>query len=165
LPNSLFILVSSCLLGEKVRYHGGDAAISHPILDRWIAEGRVVPLCPEMAGGLRAPRPPAEIQGGTGDDVLRGVAFVRRKDDADVSDAFERGAAAAVALVRELGIRVAVLKEGSPSCGVRQIYDGSFSGRRIEASGVTAAALRREGVRVFSEVELEAADEIVRRGP
>jgi uncharacterized protein YbbK (DUF523 family) len=158
------VLVSSCLLGEKVRYHGGDAAISHPILDRWIAEGRVVPLCPEIEGGLPAPRPPAEIQGGTGDEVLRAVAFVRRKDDVDVSDAFRNGAAAAIDLVRRHGIRVAVLKDGSPSCGVHRIYDGSFSGRRLEASGVTAAALRQEGVHVFSDEELEAADHLVRRG-
>jgi uncharacterized protein YbbK (DUF523 family) len=170
-PNSLIhpvthppisrVLVSSCLLGEKVRYHGGDAALRHPILDRWIEEGRVVAVCPEVAGGLSTPRPPAEIQAGTGGDVLRGVAFVRRQDDADVSDALRRGAEAAVALVREHGIRVAVLKEDSPSCGVRRVYDGSFSGRKIPGSGVTAAALRAAGVTVFSDEQLEAADALL----
>lgn len=156
------MLVSSCLLGEKVRYHGGDAVLHHPVLDRWVREGRVVPLCPEVAGGLPAPRPPAEIHGGTGADVLRGIAFVRRKDLEDVSRAFTWGAAEAVALVRRHGIRVAVLKEGSPSCGVHRIYDGSFESRRREGSGVTAAALLEAGVHVFSGEELEAADAMIR---
>jgi uncharacterized protein YbbK (DUF523 family) len=152
------VLVSSCLLGQKVRYHGGDAALQHPILERWISQGRVVALCPEVAGGLAAPRPPAEIQGGTGADVLSGLAFVRRKDLVDVTAAFRAGADAALALVRQHGIRVALLKEGSPSCGVTRIHDGAFAGRRREGSGVTAAALAAAGVQVFSDDEIEAAD-------
>jgi uncharacterized protein YbbK (DUF523 family) len=155
------VLVSACLLGEKVRYHGGDAALRHPILDRWIAEGRVVAFCPEMAGGLPTPRPPAEIQGGEAADVLNHVAFVRRKDGTDVTDAFTRGADAAVALVRELGIQVAILKEGSPSCGTHRVNDGSFTGRKVEGSGITAASLSAAGVSVFSEDEIDAADALL----
>ncbi len=152
------VLVSACLLGEKVRYHGGDATLDHPILERWRREGRIVSLCPEVSGGLPTPRPPAEIVGGAGDSVLRRVAFVRRLDGTDVTDQFTAGAEAAVALARTHGIDVAVLKDFSPSCGSSAIYDGTFSGNRASGEGVTAAALRRAGVRVFSEQELDAAD-------
>jgi uncharacterized protein YbbK (DUF523 family) len=154
----LKVLVSSCLLGAKVRYHGGDATFDHPILERWRQEGRIVSICPEVEGGLPTPRPAAELQGGTGSAVLRHVAFVRRGDDIDVTDAFLRGAQAAVAVAREHGITVALLKDGSPSCGSTAVHDGSFSGVRIAGDGVTAAALRQAGVRVFSASEIEAAD-------
>jgi len=159
----LKILVSACLLGEKVRYHGGDATLEHPILERWRQEGRVVSICPEVSGGLPTPRPPAEITGGGGGAVLQRVAFVRLRDGTDVSGPFTVGAEAAVALAREHGITVAVLKDSSPSCGSSATYDGSFSGRRVSGEGVTAAALRRAGVRVFSEREIEAADACLSR--
>ncbi len=155
------ILVSACLLGEKVRYHGGDAALDHPILERWRREGLIVPVCPEVEGGLPTPRPPAEMQGGRGNDVLHKVALVRRRDGVDVTAAFVRGAEAAVALAREHDITVALLKDLSPSCGSTMVYDGGFSGRRISGEGVAAAALRRAGVRVFSEEQIEEADAIV----
>jgi uncharacterized protein YbbK (DUF523 family) len=142
------VLVSACLLGAEVRHHGGAATVEHPILARWRQEGRIVGLCPEMAGGLPSPRPPAEITGGR----------VMSKEGRDVTAAFEAGAATAVATARELGIRVAVLKSRSPSCGIGQIYDGTFSGRLIAGDGVTATALRRAGVQVFDEDHLAEAD-------
>jgi uncharacterized protein YbbK (DUF523 family) len=142
------VLVSACLLGAEVRHHGGAATVEHPVLRRWREEGRVVGVCPEMAGGLPAPRPPAEIRG------LRVIA----KTGTDVTDAFRIGADVALAMARDLGIRVAVLKSRSPSCGTGQVYDGSFSGRLVEGDGVTAAALRRAGVAVFDETQLEEAD-------
>ncbi|AIN60813.1 DUF523 domain-containing protein [Pseudomonas soli] len=150
------VLVSACLLGQPVRYDG--RASGHPdVLQRWQAEGRVVPLCPEVAGGLPTPRPPAEIPGGQGGAVLDGQAQVLTVTGDDVSDAFLAGARLALELVRRHGIRVAVLKSGSPSCGNLQIYDGSFSGVKVAGEGVTTALLRREGVQVFSELELEDA--------
>ena len=142
------VLVSACLLGAEVRHHGGAATVEHPVLRRWREEGRIVGVCPEIAGGLPAPRPPSEV---------RGLRVVTR-DGRDVTGAFEAGARMAVAVACELGIRVAVLKSGSPSCGTGQIYDGTFSGRLIEGDGMTAAALRREGVQVFDECQLDAAD-------
>jgi uncharacterized protein YbbK (DUF523 family) len=152
------ILVSACLLGAKVRYHGGDAACDHPILERWREEGRLVSVCPERDGGLPTPRPPAEIVGpGGGDGVIRGMAVVRTPAGAYLSDAFRDGAETALETARQHGIRVAVLKEGSPSCGTSLVYDGTFSGTRITARGVTAALLEANGVRVFSETALEAA--------
>lgn len=152
------MLVSACLLGQPVRYDG--RASGHPdLLQRWQAEGRVVPLCPEVAGGLPTPRPPAEIPGGQGGAVLDGQAQVVTVAGEDVSEAFLAGARQALALVRRHGIRVAVLKSGSPSCGNRLTYDGSFTGVKVTGEGVTTALLRREGVLVFSELELDQAEQ------
>ena len=151
------ILVSRCLLGHRVRYDGG-AHGPFGLLERWQREGRVVALCPEVAGGLPTPRPPAEIPGGQGGQVLDGERPVLTVDGEDVGAAFLDGAHQALELVRAQGIRIAVLKARSPSCGNRENYDGSFSGVKVPGEGVTAALLRREGVQVFSEEELDAAE-------
>lgn len=154
--NSPKILVSACLLGQPVRYDG--RASGHPdVLQRWQSEGLIVPLCPEVAGGLPTPRPPAEIPGGQGRAVLDGDAQVVTVGGEDVSGQFLAGAQIALALVRRHGIRIAILKSGSPSCGNQLTYDGTFSGTKVAGEGVTTALLRREGVQVFSELELEAA--------
>lgn len=153
------VIVSSCLLGAEVRYHGGSARIDSPILRRWQEQGRVVGLCPEVAAGLGTPRSAAEAVRGDGAKVLNGVAVVMTSDGRDVTEAFVAGAEHAVAVARDLRIRVAVLKTRSPSCGTGEIYDGSFSGRLVTGTGVTAAALRRSGVRVFNEDQLDEADE------
>ena len=146
------VLVSACLLGEKVRYNGNDAAAANAILDRWRAEGRIVCFCPEVAGGLGVPRPPAEIVG----------ARLLTRDGRDVTDAFESGAALALEAARANGVGVAVLKEGSPSCGTHRVNDGTFTGTKIEGKGVTAALLERHGILVFSEEEIERAQEHLR---
>lgn len=157
------VLVSACLLGQAVRYDGRDAARSHPILQRWADEGRIVALCPEVAGGLPIPRPAAEIEpGADGQAVWQGLARVRVRDGGDVSEAFLEGARQAFALVGRHDIAVAVLKEGSPSCGSGYIYDGRFQGGRVPAMGVTAACLAEAGLPVFSEHQLEAADACLR---
>jgi uncharacterized protein YbbK (DUF523 family) len=152
------VLVSSCLLGAEVRYHGGSARIDSQILQRWIAEGRVVGVCPEVAGGLSVPRPPAECAGGDGNRVLGGTATVVTRDGVNVTDALVAGAEHAAAVARSQGIRVAVLKSRSPSCAAHEIYDGSFSGHLVLGAGVTAALLERAGVQVFDETHLEAAE-------
>ncbi|RJG12537.1 DUF523 domain-containing protein [Pseudomonas cavernicola] len=150
------VLVSRCLLGHRVRYDGG-AHGPFELLALWQAEGRVVALCPEVAGGLPTPRPPAEIPGGQGALVLDGQRAVLTIDGEDVSAAFLAGAQQALELVQAQGIRLAVLKARSPSCGNRENYDGSFSGMKVAGEGVTAALLRRAGVQVFNEEELPAA--------
>jgi uncharacterized protein YbbK (DUF523 family) len=150
------ILVSRCLLGHRVRYDGG-ASGPFDSLQHWLDEGRVVPLCPEVAGGLPTPRPAAEIPGGQGARVLDGDAAVVTAEGEDVSAQFLSGAYQALALVREHGIRIAVLKANSPSCGNLLTYDGTFSGVKVRGEGVTAALLKRNGVRVFSELELAEA--------
>ncbi|MBP8302212.1 MAG: DUF523 domain-containing protein [Planctomycetes bacterium] len=153
------VLVSSCLMGEKVRYDGGTKSLLDPILAAWQAEGRLLWVCPEVAGGLGTPRPPAEIVGGTGESVLLGHAKVRTNTGEDVTAQFLRGAHAALALARSRGARIAILKARSPSCGNEQIYDGTHSRTVIAGEGTTAALLKREGVRVFHEGQLREAAE------
>ncbi|WP_434573719.1 2-thiouracil desulfurase family protein [Pseudomonas sp. Z3-6] len=150
------ILVSRCLLGHRVRYDGG-ASGPFDQLQQWLDQGRVVPLCPEVAGGLPTPRAAAEIPGGQGGQVLDGQAAVITTDGEDVSAQFLSGAYQALEQVRVHGIRIAVLKANSPSCGNLLTYDGTFSGVKVSGEGVTAALLRRHGVRVFSELELPEA--------
>lgn len=152
------ILISACLLGQPVRYNGKDAATGNALLAQWQREGRVVGLCPEMAGGLPTPRPAAEItQGSGGAKVLMGLARVVIADGSDVTPAFVAGAQQALAVAMAKGIKVAVLKEGSPSCGSAYIYDGSFTGARTAMPGVTTALLQQHGVKVFSEHQLDEA--------
>lgn len=150
------ILVSRCLLGHRVRYDGG-ASGPFDQLQLWLDEGRVVPLCPEVAGGLPTPRAAAEIPGGQGAQVLDGQAAVITTEGVDVSAQFLSGARQALELVQKHDIRIAVLKANSPSCGNRLTYDGTFSGVKVSGEGVTAALLKRHGVLVFSELELAEA--------
>jgi uncharacterized protein YbbK (DUF523 family) len=157
------VLVSACLLGEPVRYNARDKRCDHDILQRWLGEGRVVPVCPEVAGGLPIPRPPAEIASGAdAAAVLDGTAAVLDDEGRDVSAHFLSGAEVALAAARLHRIRVAVLKEGSPSCGSSFVYDGSFTGARVAGPGVTAALLERFGIRVFNEDQLEEAERFLR---
>lgn len=158
------VIVSACLLGQRARYDGADKRCTHPILERWIAQGRVVAACPELAGGLPVPRPAAEIAGGAGGArVLAGSARVVDGDGKDLTAPFVAGAQRMLALAREHGVRVAVLKEGSPSCGSSYTYDGSFSRRRVPLPGVACALLRDAGIEVFSEAELAQADAALAR--
>lgn len=157
------ILVSACLLGSPVRYNGAHKSPGSAILDRWVREGRVVGVCPEVAGGLGVPRRPAEIEGGVGGArVIARTARVVDDDGQDVSAAFVTGAEHALAQARIKGIRLALLKEGSPSCGSGYVYDGSFSGARVANAGVTAAMLQYAGIRVFSELQIAEADALLR---
>lgn len=151
------ILVSACLLGQRVRYDGRDAGVADAILGRWREEGRLVALCPEMAGGLPVPRPPAEIEGGDAEAVLFGRAAIRTETGQDVTDAFMMGAELALATCRRHGLRMALLKEGSPSCGISRVNDGSFTGHKVAGRGLTASLLLRHGIRVFGEHEIAAA--------
>lgn len=156
------VLLSACLLGRPVRFDGAHKRSASAVLQRWLAEGRVVPLCPEVAGGLPVPRPAAEIaHGASGAQVMAGDARVLTRFGDDVSEAFAAGARQALALARAHGIRVAVLKDGSPSCGSKTIHDGTFTGTRVAGTGVTAALLREAGVQVFSELQFAEADALL----
>jgi uncharacterized protein YbbK (DUF523 family) len=151
------ILVSACLLGRPVRYDGSGRRSTDPLFERWRAEGRLVPFCPEVGGGLPVPRAAAEISGGSGVDVLDGRARVLTRGGADVTDHFLEGARLALERARACGARLAILKEGSPSCGSGRIHDGTFAGRTVAGEGVTAALLERHGIAVFAEDSLDAA--------
>ncbi len=146
-------LVSACLLGIRTTYD--DSSHPHTRLIELAARGRAVPLCPEVAGGLPIPRPPAEITGGDGHAVLDGQARVLTCHGDDVSASFISGAQIALDTARRWGIKTAVMQPRSPSCGHCQIYDGSFSGRLIDGQGVAAALLTRHGIRVLSPNEFE----------
>ncbi|QBR03129.1 DUF523 domain-containing protein [Paraburkholderia pallida] len=160
------ILVSACLLGSPVRYNGLAKTLAHPILDEWRREGRVVSVCPELIGGFGVPRPAAEIaRAQSGEAVLAGAARVVDTAGADVTAFFLAGAQAALELAREHNCRFALLIDGSPSCGSRFIYDGSFSGQRRAGAGVTAALLRKHGIEVFADSEIDALGARLAREP
>jgi uncharacterized protein YbbK (DUF523 family) len=148
------VLVSACLLGEAVRYDGRAKTVDHPVLARWMKEGRLVSFCPEMAGGLGVPRPRCEIVDGTGEDVWQGRARVMDEHGGDCTEAFRAGAQAALELCQREGVTLALLKENSPSCGSHRVADGTFSATRRPGSGVTVALLRGHGITVISEEEL-----------
>jgi len=158
------ILISACLLGRPVRYDGSGKLLADPRFDRWLAEGRLVPICPELVGGLAVPRPAAEITGGSGDDVLAGRARVVTATGEDVTAAFLAGAEAALDLARRNGCVHALLIDRSPSCGSLKIYDGTFSGRRIAGAGVTAALLAAHGIGVFADHEIDRLAKAVEVG-
>lgn len=158
-----FVLVSACLLGSPVRYDGAHKRSGSEVLQHWLAEGRVISVCPEVAGGLPVPRPPAEISAGAGGTkVLAGLAKVVNPQANDVSAEFIAGAKHALEQAQLKGVRLAVLKEGSPSCGSSYIYDGSFSGTKVPEKGVTSSLLESSGVKVFSEEQFTEADEFLR---
>ncbi len=150
------VLVSGCLLGRQIRYDGSCKDFSHPLLDGWSAEGRLVATCPELAAGFSTPRPPAEIMSRkTGEAVLDGQGRVEENTGADVTDLYILAARSALELARETGCEFALLTDGSPSCGSTFIYDGTFSGKRQSGDGVTAAFLRRNGIEVFAHNQIE----------
>ncbi|MET8052355.1 MULTISPECIES: DUF523 domain-containing protein [unclassified Streptosporangium] len=152
------ILVSACLMGRKVRYDGAAKTSGDALLAAWRRQGRLVPFCPEVEGGLPVPRPAAEIEGGAGGAaVLSGTARVLTTGGADVTAAFLAGAQAALAVARSFDVKVAILKEGSPSCGSLTVYDGTFAGRRVPGHGVTSALLELHGIAVFGEDRITEA--------
>ncbi|MFV0320593.1 MAG: DUF523 domain-containing protein, partial [Microbacterium sp.] len=117
------VLVSSCLAGVPCRYDG-RARPDPGIIDA-VAAGRALPACAEQLGGLPTPRPPAEIVGGDGHDVLNGTARILTDAGEDVTESFVAGAQAVARLATEHGVTHAVLQARSPSCGCGTIYDGS----------------------------------------
>jgi uncharacterized protein YbbK (DUF523 family) len=137
-------VVSACLLGVACNHRGG--ASPSAAVQALAVTHRLIPICPEVAGGLPTPRPAAERQS---DGSVRTAAGL------DVTDAYRRGADAALALARAVGASRAVLKARSPSCGCGEVYDGTFQARRIAGDGVAAAHLRAAGLVVGTEEDLD----------
>lgn len=131
------ILVSACLLGENCKYNGKNNYSER--VAAYVAGHEVIPVCPEVLGGLTTPRDPAEIVDGV----------VTNCKGVNVDRQFRDGAEEALRIAEENGIDLAVLQSRSPSCGVNQIYDGSFTGRLIPGQGVFAGLLRENGFRVM----------------
>lgn len=137
------LLISACLLGIPCRYDG--RSVKAVDIERLAENFDLIPVCPEIYGGLSTPRTPSER---VGDKTLM-------KDGRDVTENYIRGAEAAYALCESLGCTLALLKERSPSCGKNKIYDGSFTGTLIDGEGVTAEYLRERGIKIFGESEIE----------
>ena len=136
------ILVSACLLGENCKYDGGNN--DNLYVKLFLKDKEYVAFCPEIAGGLDAPRPPCEMCQGR----------VMNVKGEDMTEEFTDGAEQALDLCLETGAELAVLKEGSPSCGVNWIYDGTFDHVRIPGKGVTAALLAENGINCISEEDI-----------
>lgn len=137
------VLVSACLLGVCCRYDGESKPNADVISlrDRFI----LLPICPEEDGGLPTPRTPSER---VGDRVLM-------RDGRDVTENYIKGASLALERAKSFGCTAAILKARSPSCGKGQIYDGSFSGTLTDRDGVCAEMLKRNGIKVYTEDEIE----------
>ena len=136
------ILISACLVGDNCKYNGGNNL--NPQIEALLEKYELIPFCPEVEGGLPIPRNPSEIKG---DRVVM-------NNDKDVTREYELGARKALMLCLYLKIKIAVLKERSPSCGTHQIHDGSFSNKLIDGMGVTARLLKENGIKIYSEDEI-----------
>jgi len=134
-------LISACLIGAKCKYSGGDNRLPEKTLDALRRRYRLLPVCPEMAGGLGVPREPSERKG----------ERVVSRSGRDVTAAYRQGANVACALGERFVCSTALLKERSPSCGCGRIYDGSFAGNKKPGDGVAAALFKRNGIAVTTE--------------
>ena len=142
------ILVSECLYGGRiVRYDGGDVPLLDPVFLKWKDEGRLVPICPEVFGGLPTPRADAQR---LGDGVFTGAGT-------DVTAAFKTGAEEALRLAQTEDVCFCIMKADSPSCGSKMIYDGTFSGSKIAGQGLAVEMLRDAGFTVFDETDMDEA--------
>lgn len=137
------LLISACLYGEKCRYDGKDNLLS--CLDLLKEKFILVPFCPEVMGGLEAPRNPSEI---VGDNVVM-------NDGTDVTSEYKKGAEIALMTALENGCEIALMKAKSPSCGVGKIYDGTFSRTLKDGDGITVRLLKKNGIKVFNETQLK----------
>ncbi|WP_129140600.1 DUF523 domain-containing protein [Modicisalibacter coralii] len=153
------LLISACLLGEPVRFDGGHKRLARERLETWRREGRCLVVCPECLGGLPVPRPAAEIVGGDGRDVLTGDAQVVDDRGRRYDTAFVDGAHKALQQAQQAGVRLALLKANSPSCGSGTIHDGQFSGGKRAGDGVFASLCRQAGIEVFDETRFDALAE------
>ncbi len=138
------ILVSACLAGKNCSWDGKHRL--NPEIKELVDKKQAVAVCPEVLGGRAIPRTKTEIKGGEGQDVLSGEAKVFDENGQDVTLEFLKGAVAALDIVKKFNIKESILKSKSPSCGVGEIYDGSFKSHLIKGDGVTTALLKKEGV-------------------
>lgn len=143
-------LISSCLCGVNCKYSGGNNLNENCL--RLLKEGKAILVCPEQLGGLSTPRTPAEIKG-TANGVLYKKDKVITKNNIDMTEAFLKGAKETLHIAKLSNVKIAILKEGSPSCGVNYVYDGSFTGKKVSGKGITATILKENGIEVVSEID------------
>ena len=146
-------LISACLLGIKCAWDGKDNCRSDKAIEL-LNFVTLIPVCPEQLGGLKTPRAPQEIQGGTGEDVLDEKCKVLNRNEEDVTQEFITGAEETLKIARQFRIKEFIGKSRSPSCGCGQIYDGAFSQKLIDGDGVTTTLLKRNGIKVIKEEDL-----------
>lgn len=137
------ILISACLAGVNCKYNGGNN-LNEKILEL-VKEGKAILVCPEQLGGLSTPRVPAEIISKDNEKL------VITKTGEDVTHQYEKGALEVLNLAKKLGINKVIFKANSPSCGSGIIYDGTFSGIKIEGNGITTELLKNNGIDVITE--------------
>jgi len=147
------VIVSACLAGVACTHEAEAKTRTWAV--QLVAEGRVVLVCPEVAGGLPIPRPAAEIVGGEGADVLSGRAQVISETGEDVTQNYLAGARKAAEAARVAGAQIAILKARSPSCGCGAIHSGTFDGELRPGDGVTAAMLKQKGLKVVSDENIK----------
>ena len=146
------IVVSACLLGINCKYNGNNNENEKVI--NYLKDKKYIPICPEQLGGLSTPRNPAEIIDGNGYDVINSKSNIKDKKGKDVTKKFVNGANECLKIANMYGCKKAILKEGSPSCGSNFIYDGTFSGNKIEGVGTTTALFRNHKIEVISENDI-----------
>ena len=140
------IMVSACLLGENCKYNGNNNYNSDVI--EFVKKHEVIAVCPEVLGGLSVPRNPAEIVDGV----------VMTKEHVSVDQEFRKGAEIALKQALDEQIDMAILQSRSPSCGIKQIYDGSFSGKLIKGQGVFAEMLKKAGIKIVDVEDLSVKE-------
>ena len=150
-------LISACLCGVNCKYNGLNN-LNKKCLEL-LRKGEALLICPEQLGGLTTPRIPSELLGEAERLIEIKEGKVISKEGNDVTKEFIKGAEEALKIAKESGIKKAILKEGSPSCGSNFVYDGSFTGKKIKGKGVTAYLLEKEGIEIISEIKLNEAEE------
>ena len=141
-------LISACLCGVNCKYNGANNY--NEKCNELFISGKAVLICPEQLGGLTTPRVPSELQANA-----EGNGKVITKEGLDVTKEFIKGAKEVVEIAKKLPISAAILKEGSPSCGVNFVYDGSFNGNKVKGKGITTEMLNEIGIKTLSEKDLE----------
>ncbi|WP_300381837.1 DUF523 domain-containing protein [Clostridium sp.] len=142
-------LISSCLCGINCKYSGGNNLNKECL--HLLKEGKAILICPEQLGGLSTPRLPSEIVG-KAEDILKGIDKIINKNNINVTKEFLKGAEETLKIAKLHNINKAILKEGSPSCGVNYVYDGSFTGNKIRGRGLTTELLIKNGIKVISDM-------------
>lgn len=145
-------LISACLCGVNCKYNGLNNY--NEICDKLLASGKAILVCPEQLGGLPTPRIPSEIIGESSNILNYNNGSVIDKNGNDVTPQFIKGAKETLQIAKKLNIKKAILKDGSPSCGVNYIYDGNFNGTKIKGMGLTAQLLKESSIDIISELEL-----------
>lgn len=147
------IVVSACLIGENCKYNGGNN--KNEAVLKYLEKKEYITICPECSGGLDTPRVPSEIINGEGIDVIENKSKVMSKTGKDVTDEYLKGAKISLKEAKKYNVKEAILKEGSPSCGVNKIHNGEFKGIKKNGKGITAALFEMNGIEIKSEKDLE----------